>query len=176
MEICKKIPLNQQLIKNELEKLLIYLGNQEEVTSEAVQTCLTDGAATSLEDLCIDLADGNVEKVQQNLLLFIADHEPETDLFRAVRNYFEKLLVIISDKSEPVAMVVKKNLRPAQFRLELPLTRQAQRWNPIAILSLLDKLSQLERRTLTTAIPTETVLAQAFLSLALFAQKSVGLR
>lgn len=175
-ELCKKIPFNQEVIKNELDKLLLYLGDKSEVTLEDIQLCITDGAEASIENLCIDLADGHVEAVQQTLSLFIASHEPETTLFWAVRDYFERLLLIVSDTSGSLSDVVKKNLRAAQFRLEIPLMRQARIWTPTAILSLLDKLSQLEKRTRTTAIPTETVLGQAFLSLALFAKKSAGLR
>ena len=175
-EICKKIPLNQEIIQNELDKLLLYLGDQDEVTLDALNACLTDGAESSLETLCINLADGRVDAVQNDITLFIRSHEPETTLFWAVRDYFERLLSIVSDTSEPIPQVVKKNLRPAQFNLETPLIRQARVWTPSAILTLLDKLAQLEKRTRTTALPKETVLGQAFLSLALFAQKSIGLR
>ena len=176
MELCQKIPFNQQIIEKELDKLLLYLGEDSEVTSEAIQECLTDGAQASLERLCIDLADGKTDEVQRAISLFLSSTEQETTLFRTVRDYFELLLVIISDTSETVGMVVKKHLKPAQFRLEEPLIRQASHWKKQNILSVLEKLSQLEQRTRTTGLPTETVIGQAFLSLAQFAKKSVNLR
>ena len=163
-------------MEQELNKLLIYLGDKNEVTSEDIQNCLVDGSETSLENLCICLADGRVEAVQQEIDLFITSHEPETTLFWSVRDYFERLLAIVSNTSEPVAVVVKKNLRPAQFRLEKPLIQQARLWTPATVLNVLSKLAQLEKRTRTTSLPTETILYQAFLSLALYAQKSISLR
>ena len=163
-------------MKQELDKLLIYLGDKNEVNSEDIQNCLVDGSETSLENLCICLANGRVDAVQHEISLFISSHEPETTLFWSVRDYFERLLSIVSDTSEPVTVVVKKNLRPAQFRLERPLIQQAHVWTPAAILNILNKLAQLEKRTRTTSFPTETILYQAFLSLALYAQKLVGLR
>ncbi len=175
-ELCQKIPFNQQIIEKELDKLLLYLGDDQEVTSAAIQECLTDGAQASLERLCIDLADGKADDVQHAISLFLASGEPETTLLRAVRDYFELLFVIISDTSETVSAIVKQHLKPAQFRLEDPLIRQASRWQKRDILFVLEKLSQLEQRTRTTGLPTETVVGQAFLSLARFAQKLVGLR
>jgi len=175
-ELCQKIPFNQQIIEKELDKLLLYLGDDPEVTSAAIQDCLTDGAQASLEGLCIDLADGKADEVHRAISLFLASGEQETTLFRAVRDYFELLLLIISDTSDTVTMVVKKHLKPAQFRLENPLIRQASRWQKSDILSVLEKLSQLEQRTRTTGLPTETVIGQAFLNLARFAQKLVSLR
>ena len=126
--------------------------------------------------MCFCLADGRVEAFQQEIDLFITSHEPETTLFWSVRDYFERLLAIVSNTSEPVAVVVKKNLRPAQFRLEKPLIQQARLWTPATVLNVLSKLAQLEKRTRTTSLPTETILYQAFLSLALYAQKSISLR
>lgn len=175
-QICQKIPFNQHVIEQELDKLLLYLGEEEEVTSFAVQECITDGSQTSLERLCIDLADGQLESVQRDIHLFLLSGEQETVLLRAVRDYFELLLMIVSDTSAPVASVIKQYLKPAQFRLEVPLIRQASRWHKKAVLSVLDKLSQLEQRTRTTGLPKETVVAQAFLSLSQFARKSAGLR
>ncbi len=175
-EICQKIPFNQHVIEKELDKLLLYLGDEEEVTSFAVQECITDGSQSSLERLCIDLADGQSESVQRDIHLFLASGEQETVLLRAVRDYFELLLLIVSDTSAPVTSVIKKYLKPAQFRLEAPLIRQASRWQQKAVLSVLDKLSQLEQRTRTTGLPKESIIAQAFLSLSQFARKSAGLR
>ena len=108
--------------------------------------------------------------------MFLESGESETTLLWAVRAYFEKLLSIVSDRSGPIEQVVEKNLRAAQFALKKPLARQASFWKPSTILSVLNKLSQLEQRTRTTGLPKETVLAQAFLSLSQFAKSSAVLR
>lgn len=175
-ELCQKIPFNQQIIETELEKLLLYLGDQTEVTQKAVQDCLNNGAEASLDELCIHLADGKTDLVQRDIALFLESGEPETTLLWAVRAYFEKLLLIVSDRSGPIEQVVEKNLRAAQFALKKPLVRQASFWKPTTILSVVNKLSQLEQRTRTTGLPKETVLAQAFLSLSQFAKSSTVLR
>ncbi len=175
-ELCQKIPFNQQIIEKELEKLVLYLGDEKQVSTEVIQNCLTNSAEASLDDLCIHLADGKIDAVQRDVALFLASEESETTLLWAVRDYFEKLLLIISDSTASLEQVVDKHLRPAQFALKKPLIRQAKVWNTHSIISLLDKLAQLEQRTRTTILPNKVIIAQAFLSLAQQAHKLAGLR
>lgn len=164
-EFCQKVPFNQQVINQELEKLLLYLGDQKEVTLADLSACLTTSSDTPLEDLCIDLADGKIENVQKFIHLYLSSGESEVALFRAVRDYFERLLLILCDTSEPLPMVVKKNLRSHQFRLETPLLRQARFWTPNSVLHLLDILGLLEQNTRQTGLPKETLIEYTFLQM-----------
>lgn len=175
-ELCKKISYNQDVIYNELDKLFLYLGEQTEITAEDIQACLSNTSEASLDDFCTCLADGQVEKSQENLIIYMDEENSETTLFRAVRDYFERLLCIVSDTSEPLAQVVKKNLRPAQFRLEMPLTRQARFWKKANVLFVLDKLLQLEEQTRNVSYQKNTLILNTFLRLSLYAKKLSGLR
>ena len=141
------------------------------MTSQDIDACLTSNTETSLDTFCIDLADGKITSVQNQLPAFLFSDDLQMSLLWAVRNYFERLLLIVSDHSAPCAEVVKKNLKPSQFNLEIPLIRQTRFWNSKALLTVLDKLTQLERLTRTTGYPKETLFSQAFLSLAQFAKK-----
>jgi len=175
-ELCKKISYNQDVIYKELDKLFLYLGEKKDISMEDIQACLADNTEASLDDFCVYFADGQIEKAQEILIYYLASEESETNLFRTVREYFERLLRIISDTSEPVAQIVKKNLRPAQFRLELPLTREARFWKKANILFVLDKLLQLESLTRNANYQKNTLILNTFLRLSLYAKKLSGLR
>ena len=137
---------------------------------------MADNAEASLDEFCIYLADGQVEKSQKMLVTYLNAEESETTLFWVVRDYFERLLRIVSDTSEPLVQVVKKNLRAAQFRLEAPLTRQARIWNKKSLTHVLDKLLQLEAQTRDVSYPKNTLILNTFLRLGLYAKKLSGLR
>ena len=167
----KKTSFNQQVINQELEKLLLYVGDNREITLTDIQACVTDSADFSLDDFCTHLADGHVEQVINSLHIFVSADETETTLFWAVRNYFERLLKILSDKTCPPDQAVQKNLKPFQFYLKDPLLRQIRYWRPKDVLDVLNKITKLERLTRTTGYPKAILIEQAFLSLATKAKK-----
>ena len=84
IELCKKLSSNQQVILQELNKLLIYLGDKTEVDLDSIQSVLTDNADANLDNLCIALADGNIEETQRLLMLFLSQGEATTVLFKFV--------------------------------------------------------------------------------------------
>jgi DNA polymerase-3 subunit delta len=175
-ELCQKVSFNQQVINQELEKLLLYLGDKEEVTLPDLAACLTTSSDTPLEDFCFDLADGKIENVQKFLHLYLSSGESEVALFRAVREYFERLLLILCDTSEPLPLVIKKNLRSHQFRFEIPLLRQARFWTVDSVLHLLDSVGSMERNSRQTGLPKEILIEYTFLQIAKSAKSLSGLR
>ena len=176
MDLLEKISYNQDVIYNELDKLFLYLGDKSDISTADIQECLSDTTEASLDDFCIFLADGKADKAMEVLTLYLQAEEPETTLFWAVRDYFERLLNIVSDTSEPLVQVVKKNLRPAQFRLEQPLTRQARFWKKPNLFFVLDKLLQLEEQTRNVNYQKNTLILNTFLRISLYIQKLAGLR
>ncbi len=174
--LVQKIGLNQQVIVQELDKLILYMGDKTTVDLNMIQSCLTDSAQPNEENFCIALADGNVTEVEKALSYFADQENSLTSLLWIIRDYFERLLKIVSDTSEPVPQIVKKNLRPAQFRLEVPLIRQAKTWASNDILKVMDRLSLLEKNSRTTGYPEITISAKTLLDIALFAKKLRSLR
>ncbi|MBQ3785498.1 MAG: DNA polymerase III subunit delta [Alphaproteobacteria bacterium] len=175
-ELCKKISFNQQVVLQELEKLLLFLGDKPDISLADVQAVLTDGAETNLENLSVALANGNIEQTSRLLNIFLSQNEPATLLFKAVRDYFGLLLKIVSDENGPT-FAIDKNLRPDQkFRISDAILTQAKRWAPENILFILDKILQLEIKTRTTGLIPETMISHSFLSMASFAKKLPVLR
>jgi len=174
--LVQKIGLNQQVITQELDKLILYMGDQPKVDLNMIQSCLTDSAQPNEENFCIALADGRVADVEKVLSVFTTQEESFAGILWIVRDYFERLLKIVSDTSESLPMVVKKNLRPAQFRLETPLIRQANTWTATSLLNVLDKLSVLEKMSRSTGYPVSTLFCKTMLDIALFAKKLGTLR
>ena len=164
-ELCQKISFNQQVIQQELEKLLLYIGTQPEITLQDVQTCLTTSTEFSFDDFCINLADGKIEKTINALSVFTQSEESETALLWAVRSYFERLLKIVADTSVSPEQAIQNNLKPFQFYLKEPLMRQVRFWKEAALLDVLKKLTELETQTRSTGYPRTTLVEHFFLGL-----------
>ena len=165
-ELCQKISFNQQVIHQELEKLLLYVGDQPEISSQDIQNCLTTSTDFSFDEFCINLADGKTDNVINALNVFTQSEESETNLLRAVRNYFERLLKIVSQSSMSTEQAVQNNLKSFQFYLRDPLIRQVPFWKESAVLDVLKKLTELETLTRSTGYPKTTLINHFFLGLA----------
>ena len=175
-KLCQKISFNQQLILQELDKLILYLGEEKIVTQAAIDACLTDSAEVSTDNFCVCVAQGQVEAVLRFLDILSAQANAGNTLISALQDYFEKLLIIVSDTSHPLEQAIEATLRPAQFALKKPLASQARFWTKEALLETLDKLNHLKALTRTTGYVSNTLCFHAFLSLALMARKLSRLR
>ena len=174
--LVQKIGINQQVILQELDKLVLYMGDKTAVDLKMIQSCLTDTAQPNEENFCIALADGRVADVEKAISYFANLENSFPSLLWGIRDYFERLLKIVSDSSEPLPQIVKKNLRPAQFRLERPLTLQANFWKTSDILKVLDRLNLLEKSSRTTGYPESVLFSKTLLDISLFAKKLRSLR
>ncbi|MBP5343504.1 MAG: DNA polymerase III subunit delta [Alphaproteobacteria bacterium] len=176
--LVQKLTSHAGIIEQEINKLLIYLGDKKNITLEAIKAIITDSKETSLDDFCVMLANGKTDKIHSALQAFEQENIQLSSLLWSVTNYFTILAKLVENKrfSDIQEKILTKNLKPNQFKLKAPLLAQAQKWTSPQILSVLEKLQALEQNTRQTNMPAECIMAHTFIQLSEFAKKLSGMR
>lgn len=176
--LTQKLASHAGIIQQEINKLLIYLGDKKNITLQDINAIITDSKETSLDDFCIMLASGQTEKVHMALQAFIQENVQLSTLLWGVTNYFSILAKLVENKrfSDLQEKILAKTLKPNQFKLKVPLLAQAQKWTYPQILNVLNKLQTLEQQTRQTGMPAEYITEHTFIQLSEFAKKLGSMR
>ncbi len=160
--LVERLNENRLATRRELEKLMVYLGDQKTVTAADVAAVVTDTANTSADIFCCAVAEGNQKTADHAAALLLSNGENPVGLVRILTNHFNNLLIAadIMAQGGTLDTAVKKILKPAQFRLEETMRRQVMMWKKEYIFKVLELLLGTERQTKSTGLPPELILAR----------------
>lgn len=113
--IVEILPANEHIIRNELNKLSIYLGQQKQIAYEDIINAIGVNAEISLDDLCAALVAGNVNQVQKYLNSLQSADVNFMLIIRVLANFLVKVIKLKSLIEEG------KNLEQAIFSLKPPV-------------------------------------------------------
>ncbi len=166
--LCSRLSNDRKISINELEKLITYMGDKKNVETNDILTVISDTSASSQEDLCYFIAQGQAEKAiaSYNRLVFEGDN-PVT-LVRTVSYHFLKLLdcAVKMEKGETADRVVSSLRPPLIFFRKPAFLSQLRVWNRNRLMNALALLYQTERECKTTDIPAEETASFAFMRIA----------
>ena len=92
--ITKHLGNERHIIKNELEKIILYLKDKKEYKTEDILKCLSQNEKFDFDDLNYNLCDGNVVKLDKIInQLYLEGINPIT-LLRSVGRHFQKILFV----------------------------------------------------------------------------------
>lgn len=133
------------ITRAELEKLILYMGEQRKVSLADALACIGDQAAIGLDDLCQAIGMGDLKALERQLERNLAETN-EISLLRAVARHFMRLHQVTSRTARG------DNLESAMAGLRPPIfwkaadgfKQQCRRWPVEAIGSALLRLTELE--------------------------------
>lgn len=161
---------DRALARNEIEKLLIYMGQPQPGTRirlEDVQACCGQDGEHSLDDLIYATAGNQPEVAIRTFKQLIDEGTAIIVIQRSLQTHFRRLhftrALMENGKSQIEAM---NSLNPKIFfKWEDSFRSQVSRW-PIGVLeTTLNRLASLEADCKKTGAPDEILTAQAILSL-----------
>ncbi|MBR4927857.1 MAG: DNA polymerase III subunit delta, partial [Alphaproteobacteria bacterium] len=146
---------NRLTTRQELEKLITYMGDIKNIEEEDVRAIITHTGTSSYDDLCMAVAGGKQQQADASYQLLLASGETAVGVVRVLIGYFNKLLLAVHaiDKGEAVPIAVKRVLRSAQFKLEADVRRQLGIWKKGNLIKVLNLLVETEKQTKTTGYP-----------------------
>ncbi len=150
---------NRQITKNELDKLITYLGDKTNVTDADVQAVIPDTATATTDMLCFAVGGGNQKTADKALKILLANGENPVTITRLLMGHFNKLLVgadLLSRRASGDE-ICRKLLRANQFKLKEDITRQVYAWKKEYIYKSLQLLLDTEKQTKSTGIPAELI-------------------
>ena len=113
--IVEILPANEHIIRNELNKLSIYLGQQKQIAYEDIINAIGANAEISLDDLCAALVIGNVNQVQKYLNSLQSADVNFMLIIRVLANFLVKVIKLKG------LIEGGKNLEQAIFSLKPPV-------------------------------------------------------
>ena len=176
--LVQKLSSNAGIVQQEIDKLLLYLGDKKSISIQDIDAIITDSKETTFDDFCIMLAAGQTRKTQAAIKSFLQQNTQLSPLLWNLTNYFTILAKLTESKNKPDVQekILAKNLKPNQFKVKPFLLEQAHLWTYPQTLSVLNKLQNLEKQTRQNGIPAETLIAHTCLQLSEFAKKLTGMR
>lgn len=144
-----------------LKKIAVYVSDKHIVELEDVEKCLPDTGAVDTDDYLYSLTAGHLPQTMMALdRLLYSGAEPNM-LIRMLVSHFKKLLVAVVDGQLPHLFWKVED----KFRTALKI------WSEADIISVLTRLTELEAQLRTTGMPTEILLRDFSLKLAMRASK-----
>jgi DNA polymerase-3 subunit delta len=158
--------------RRELEKLILYMHGQKQVTIEDVRAVMGDEAEARSESACDAAGSGDLVKLDRELeRLWAADTQP-AQVIRSAMGHFQKLVQAreSSARGESIDTVMKRLRPPVHFSRATAFKAQAQRWNTDKLGEALDMLLEAELMTRTTGVPAEAVTGRTLMNIAAMAR------
>lgn len=163
----KHIGLNRSIIKAELEKLLIYIGDKKTVSLADAEASIGDVSSSSIESLINGIMQGDHFLVQTKFDILQKEGESEVSLLRIISGYFQKLLLTSSRIHSGMdrQTAYKKLYPPLNFKTKPVFERNLSVWGEKALTRALALLSDAEVQCKNSAFEMGTVVSHALLLL-----------
>ena len=158
---------NHSVIRQELEKLALYVGDKTHIGADDILTCLADIADTSLDQLAFSVGDGNFPQADTYYRKAMAEGISEIAILRTLQKHFQRLDWVVSQTHQGGnASSLASSLRPPVFfKYKDRFNKQIQRWSEHKIHVALEILSDAEVACKSTGTPTHLVCSRAIISI-----------
>jgi len=161
------------LARQELAKLILYMGAEKQVSMVEVVACSGDSTALSMDVPIMAAASGNIAELDRALERLFAEGAQAVGLLRVAQNHFRRLALTRArmDNGEDVSRAMKALQPQVFFKQEAPFRAQAMRWTAKAIQQALEGLVQTEVQCKRNGPAPETLCAHALYAVAGLARR-----
>lgn len=160
---------DRQIILNELEKLSLYVGDeQEDVTLEDAMNAVGENNDRSIDDLCHAIAVNDVATLCRLTDRLIGEGHVGVVLVRSLMRYFARFEQIAQARSQGQSLdgAIEALRPPVFFKAKPQLKQAAAKWNSEAVADALAMLQLLELDSKRYSDQIETRMAHGFMGIA----------
>ena len=165
-------PGDRMMVIRELEKLVLYKGNEKTIDLHDVEACINPHDELSLDVLCHAVASGNAKAMEVALAQALDEGVGAISIIRTLMYYFMRLHMVNAkiNAGEPQQTAIS-SLRPPLFFKHAPQFKQHLfLWSEQKLTHLLSQLQELENQCKHNVVPP-TILLGHFLVLLPFKYK-----
>lgn len=144
-----------------LNKIALYVDDKKIVELEDVEKCLPDTGAADTDDFLYSLTAGHVAQTMTALDRLLYDNAEPNMLVRMLDGHFKKLLTAVVDGQLPRLF----------WKVAEKFNHAVKIWPASEITAVLVRLNELEKQLRTTGMPSEILLRDFALKLAVRAAK-----
>ncbi len=168
MWLAANISGDRRKVRSEVEKLIIYKGDEQSPISidDARAACGAAGAQ-GFDDLVYNVGGRNSAKALKAYATLTAEGTVFIAILRALQNHFRRIHMCKSYMSDGMDIdSAMKKLSPPIFFKQAPMFKsQVSSWSLPVLNQVLAKLTDLEAQCKQTGMPAETLCSQAILAI-----------
>ena len=174
--LCSRLSPDHKLNQSEIDKLAIYMGEQKNISVDDVKALISDVAGADIEDLCYQVANGEINKACDMFNRLINEGYEAPSIVRQLSYHFSRLLETKAKtvKGQKIDELIRYLRPPLMFYRQNDFKRQLQFWDKDRLLMALNILYDCERDCKTTSIPADIVANNVIMRLAGAARKLRG--
>ena len=146
---------DRQMNRREVEKLVLFVGPNGEVSEDDVMACVGDSGTTSLDETVLAAADGNIAELDLALERFWSDGGEPVSLVRATQRHFQRMHRVsgLMGAGEAYDSAAKRLRPPVFWKVAGRFQNQCRSWPLQRIEAALARLTEAELAIKTTGTP-----------------------
>ena len=94
MLLVKRLGSERSIIKNELEKIILFLKDKKKITEKDIINCISDNKNFNFDDLNYNLCDGNLVNLDNIINQLYLEGISPLSLLRSASKHFQKILFV----------------------------------------------------------------------------------
>ena len=166
LALSQNLGADRGMVRQELEKLVLFVGENKQITVSDVSSCLVDSVGVSLDQLAFSVADGNSGEADKLLQKAFSEGVSEVAILRALQRHFQRLDWVVSQSDGGSVTSLVNGLRPPVFfKLKDRFERQATRWSRTGLRRALNVLVDAEISCKSSGTPVGLICGRAILAL-----------
>ena len=172
--LTENLGADRAITRNEISKLITFIGDKTDINLEDVMNIIGDGSATSMEDLIFATGEGNFNNMNKALnKIFYEDENAAVSIIRATIYHFQRLHLVKTNINNGMRGEEALHLLfpPINFKREPSFKKQIQIWSPEKIFNVLKLLVDTEKECKTTGTPAELICSRTLMQITLLANK-----
>ena len=169
--IASNLGADRMVSRMELEKLKLYMTDQQTVTLEDAQSVIGDAAALTIDDIIYAAASGDLPDLAISLSRARLDDISSISILRSTNRHFTRLEQACghATKGLSVDQAMKKLRPPIFFKREAAFRHQMQRWRPKALSRARESLISAEIECKKNNAPAPEICDRVLMNLAFMA-------
>lgn len=159
---------DKAITTNEIDKILLYLGEQKTLSYEEVIELMADSSELTLNDISNSVALRDMKKLEKSLTRAFAEHINAVPILRTVSWQFQRMAAVRMMAQNGMGLdSALSSLRPPLYNKQLDLFRSAiNKWNAPQLKKALAEITKAELEAKAGAIDADITCRHALLKLA----------
>ncbi|MFI3241671.1 MAG: DNA polymerase III subunit delta [Alphaproteobacteria bacterium] len=146
---------------SEIDKLMMYMGNKKNISTENILICVSDVSGSSFDDIIYAACTGNLEKAQKHYETLIKEGEDPSTIVTMLSYHFFKLLQVASfiEDGFTTEEAINKVVPRLIFLRKDSFKSQAKSWNKSKLLMINNLLYDAQKDLRTNNMPKEEIVS-----------------
>ena len=173
--LCANLGDDRLVTENELEKIVLFLGNQKTLELDDLMQILADNSEMALSEIASSTAARSPAKLEKQLAKAFAENASGVAIIRAVIWHFNRLILVkkLCENNMPLDSAIA-SLRPPVFFKQTDIFRASlAKWSTARLEKAIERLTQLEKEVKSSTLDQDIICRDLLIKLA---SPSLGVR